>query len=641
LPQWGIIDQTKLAGLLSNIAIPLTQDDGGGTGSFSTDQTNEIVQALVYLFDPAGASIANLRQQMTTTVKDFCDALARDFSDDSSSVITPPTLPTVQDTYISSSAWITYRAQTIAKYPASTNPYILIYAKSGDSNADSGMYTECYEWWLYRYLLGIYNQTASDNASAAASSNATLASLVTRIGLDQTTAASLHDQIHGIFQSRMDNITALVTDTVNSINLLGESGFIKVDGDRITDTRFYVTTYVDDWGWESAPSVVSDSVDATQYDSVTVTITLPPTGRNIIKWRLYRSNTGTDSAQYQFVQEILVADGVTYKDIVPSENLGEVCPTFNWNEPPYRYDNNSSQDIKPPKGNNPHLRGLVSMPNGVLAGFIDNYVAFCDPYHPYAWPIEYQITTDTPIVGLGVFGQSLFVGTMGRPYIISGADSASMSAIQLPQLLPCVSAQSIVGIESGVVYASNDGLVMISANGAQILTSELYAREDWQAINPASIVAIEYDNVYYFWTSGSACFALDFNAKKLITISMQGVTAVRRDELTDKLFVVSSSDVTCCFSANRRIGLWRTGILTFPDQAALAWAVIFGDQSSTAPVTMRWYGDGSLRYERKVTDITPFRLPPGRPQEHEVEIDSAARITRVQLASSTAELQGI
>jgi hypothetical protein len=88
-------------------------------------------------------------------------------------------------------------------------------------------------------------------------------------------------------------------------------------------------------------------------------------------------------------------------------------------------------------------------------------------------------------------------------------------------------------------------------------------------------------------------------------------------------------------------GAWRSGVITMPKPQALAWGVVFGDQSPAVPVTLRWYGDsGALLYERQVTGIEPFRLPAGRPLEHELEIASQARITRVQLAGSTAELQG-
>jgi hypothetical protein len=466
------------------------------------------------------------------------------------------------------------------------------------------------------------------------------ANLVAAVKQAKAQAASLHDQIYGEYMRRLGSLDDLVAGVLNGQNMYGAGGLFNPDPDKIIDTRFYVATFVNDWGWESAPCPVSAQIDASQYDTVHGQIAAAPADRNIQKWRLYRSNVGTAQAAYQFVAEGLVADGMNYQDMVKAASLGEVCPTFGWLEPPYRFDNNSAQTIKPPKGDAPYLRGLVSMPNGILAGHIDNYVAFCDPYHPYAWPLEYQITTETPIIGLGVFGQALCVCTKGHPYVISGADSASMTGEKLPQLLPCVSAQSIVGVGDGVIYAGTDGLVYVSAAGAQLVTAQLYAREDWAALGPEKIHAIEYEGVYYFWPADGQCRALDFNAKKLVTVDLPGVTALRRDELSDALFAVQGDALVKLFSAGRMTGAWRSGVITMPKPAALAWGVVFGDQSPAAPVMLRWYGDsGTLLYERQVMGIEPFRLPTGRPLEHEVEIASMARVTRVQLAGSTVELQ--
>lgn len=349
---------------------------------------------------------------------------------------------------------------------------------------------------------------------------------------------------------------------------------------------------------------------------------------------------GSDTAAFQFVDDILVGT-LSYTDSLKGSQLGEVCPTTTWAEPPYRQDDASAAPVRPPKGADPYLRGLVGMPNGIVAGFIDNFVAFCHPYHPYAWPVEYQITTEHPIVGLGVFGQTLFVGTMGHPYLISGSDSASMSADKLPHFQACVSRRSIVGVGDGVVYASPDGLCMASPRGVELLTGALFARADWQALHPEQIVAAEHEGVYYFWTPG-ACWALDFLAKKLGRVVLPGLTAVCRDILADHLFAVVGGQVLKLFGgAQARTGRWRTSRTVFPRQTPLAWIEADGDQGAAVPVAVRWYGDGELRYTAMLDSIEPQRLPPGRWLEHEVEIESAARLTKVALATATAELQGV
>ena len=655
-PKWRVIDETALRGALQAIEVPRAAGEegtGGGTTSFTEDQASLLVGRLAPLFDAGGASIADLRQQMTVAVKEFCaalDVVRNDGLSASQSQPQPPVKPSTSVTYIYpantevtiwNTTWDQYKPTLQQKFPPASNPLLPAYIAEGDRNSSFGQNTMCYEWWLYYKQLDEYTTAQNDSSQQAARHAQDVASLVARVAQVKAQALSVYNQICSEYQRRMTNITSLVTGVVNGENVLGEGGLIAIDADRIIDTRFYVVTYVTDWGWESAPSPISEMLEVSQYDSVSGTVPAPPPDRQIQKWRVYRSNVGSQDAVYQFALEGLVADGFAFADKVKGEALGEPCPTFGWLEPPYRMDNDSAQAVKPPKGDDPHLRGLVAMPNGILAGYIDNYVAFCDPYHPYAWPIEYQITTESPIVGLGVFGQSLLVGTRGHPYVISGADSASMSAVKLPQLLPCVSTRSIVGVGDGVVYASNDGLVFVSGAGAQLLTDVYYAREDWAAIKPESIRAIEYENVYYFWADDGVCRALDFRAKKLVTVGLDGVTALRRDELTDALFAVAGDKVLRCFHTQRRTGRWKSGLLTFQKQAPLAWGVVFGDQSDTVPAKLRWFGDGALVHEEAVTGIAPFRLPAGRALEHELELESAARVTRVQLASSTSELQGI
>lgn len=416
---------------------------------------------------------------------------------------------------------------------------------------------------------------------------------------------------------------------------------------RIIETRFYIATHVTDWGEESAPCDPPDSVEVDQNDTVTLTLPTPPSGRNLTHWRIYRSNTGTQGAAFQFVAEQVIGT-LTYTDDKKASDLGEVCPSIgidgltHWAEPPTRLGANGLMSAKA----NPYLRGLVGMPNGIMAGFVDNFVAFCEPYHPYAWPLAYQVSLKFPIVGLGVFGNTLFVGTMGNPSLITGSDSASMSEQMLPESQACVSAKSIVSAGGGVLYASPDGICYASTNGVEVTTTALFAREDWLALAPDSIVAVSHEGVYYFTFTGTykgvtgGCLALDFVAKKLGRVDI-AAGAMFADGLSDAVFYTSGTSIKKAFSTGRRTGKWRSAKVVLPAQTPFAWLQVDGDQSVGEPVTVRWYGDGSStpKYTATVTGITPQRLPAGRYLEHEIEIESTARVTKVLLAGDTQELK--
>lgn len=401
---------------------------------------------------------------------------------------------------------------------------------------------------------------------------------------------------------------------------LGIDATLPATEDRYVDSRYYVYTYVTDRGEESAPSPVSDMILCDQNDTATVVPAAPPSGRDIAKWRIYRTNTGAADSAFQYVSEVLI-DTLTYLDEVKSSALQEVVPSITWSEPPS------------------NLQGLTGMPNGVMAGFYGNTVAFCEPNVPYAWPEEYRVNTEHPIVAQAAFGQTLVVGTHGSPYYISGADSASMSAVKMDSRQSCVSARSMVAVDGGVVYASPDGLCLASGSGIRVITLDIFNRTDWRALNPSSLVCAYHDGVVYFYGSTSVLYALNIEAGKLTTVSSVSPTALYVDNITDRIYAASGSTVYALFSAPTfRTGDWKSKRFVLPTATGFAWLVIESDFS--APITVKWYGDGSLVHTATVSSRAPVRLPAGEYQEHEIEITSTARWNSLTVASSTSELQG-
>lgn len=528
-------------------------------------------------------------------------------------------------------------------------------------------------------------------------------------------------------------------------------GLVVIDSDEVMETRFYGVTYVTAWGEESQISEPSDPIDVQYNDLVVLDVpqrTDVATGRNIVKWRIYRTNTGSTSAAFQFVAEIdyatyavpapdsafgnvgldipgfgdkdkwrdvvatwqiytqfrgtprsersdafrdtsklRIGDTVTqangfddngqllptttyvvkktwngsawemrqvpsiasyvgkavYVDGMPRAQLGEVCPTVSWTPPPYRVDPANTDRIKPAKGVGPYLRGLTGMANGIMAGFVDNYVAFSEAYTPYAWPIEYQIPVEYPIVGLCAFGQSLLVGTMANPYIMSGADPANISSVKLSQSQKCVSPRSMVAAMGGVFYASPDGYCFVGGQDVEVVTAGLFAKEEWQALRPETIFAAVHDSVLYFWFTDDAdvlgCYGLDMTARKLTRHNPNGATAAFEDVVTDAVYVANSRGVIPLFaSAGRQLGRWVSSRVTLSMQQPLAWVRVLADFPGP-PVTVRWFADGVLRHEVALSSVEPQRLPPGRWLEHQIEVVSQNRVTQVLLASTTEELK--
>lgn len=308
-----------------------------------------------------------------------------------------------------------------------------------------------------------------------------------------------------------------------------------------------------------------------------------------------------------------------------SEDLGEELVTTTWMEPPS------------------NIKGFVNLSNGVMAGFFGNTVAFCEPYVPYAWPVEYQIALAYPVVGLCAFGNSVLVGTRGVPYIISGTDSASMAEQNLDVKQPCVSRRSMVAAEGGVFYASPDGYCFASQAGVEIATAGLFSNEDWQKLAPESIFAVVHDGVLYFWYTGNGggCYGLDMVARKLTRHDIPA-TAVFDDVVTDAAYVADNGKVKRLFSPSgaRATGQWKSGLMGMPAQVPFAWGKVVSDFEA-GPVTLQWSADGALRHTKVVASIEPFKLPPGRYLEHQLDVQSKSRVTAVMLASTTEELKAL
>ena len=437
--------------------------------------------------------------------------------------------------------------------------------------------------------------------------------------LDATRAAiadaeEAGNAIDAHYTSVEDKVSTIVQEMSESLNLQSKLPPVR---ERNVSRVYYLYTYVTDWGEESAPSPVSDGLDVDQDDKVTITIDAAPTDRFLRDWRFYASSVGSTTAAFQFLGDGAVT--ITEGKADPKSPLGEVCPTATWAEPP------------------PNLRGLVGMPNGVMAGFFDNVVCFCEPYIPYAWPVDYQLSTSHPVTAMAVFGQTLVVAHYGGVDYVSGADSASMSSQKDVSKQSCVSPRSMVAVDGGVVYASPDGLCLATSQGVQLITLAHFSREDWQALNPAAMIGAYHESTYYFTAPSLVIYALHLQSGKLTTVPASA-SAFFQDPITDGLYAANNTTVSSVFAGSgRRIGKWRSKIVVLPGQQPFAWLAVESD--FTSPVTVKWYGDGQLCHTAVVTSRAPVRLPPGRYLEHEVEVISTATLNSVTLASSTQELQ--
>jgi hypothetical protein len=278
-------------------------------------------------------------------------------------------------------------------------------------------------------------------------------------------------------------------------NLLGASVFTA---------RAYVYTWVTEYGEEgppAPPSIVNGWSNGVwhvelwtpEIKNMGADYVDPDDGltkhaeRNITKTRLYRSisNQGGQGT-YFFVAEFPVTQA-TYEDTRSDADVGLELQLVSlyWFGPP--------ED----------LQGIEPFPNGVTVGFRSNEVWFSEAYRPHAWPPGYVLTTEFPVVGIGVCGQAIVVCTQGTPYLINGINPSTMALTKINMTEPCLHRGGIVSTDTTVLYPSQNGLIQISQSGqGSNITEGWITRERWQELTPTKYVrAIKHATSYFAFGS--------------------------------------------------------------------------------------------------------------------------------------------
>lgn len=413
----------------------------------------------------------------------------------------------------------------------------------------------------------------------------------------------------------------------------------------------YVFTFVNDLGQESAPSLPSATL--TRPDGVTVTVTTAvavPSGISsdygITTKRIYRAVTGNAGTAFQFVAEIPLAQA-DYVDGLTDSELGAVLASDLWVLPP------------------DDLRGILALPNGVMAGFSQNQLCLSAQNYPHAWPVEYRLNTDTAIVSIGNVDNAVVIGTESHVYVAVGNDPAaySMSKSEVPYA--CVSKRSLAYLTGvGVVFAGTDGIMAVAGVGQiRNLTEGVFTLRQWQALVPSSIVAVAHNDIYWMaYDTGTAkgCYAIDARPNGFGVVEMAfHFTAAWVDPKTDKFYLVLDEDNepddaslpehpsiplyldgTTVYEFEGGAGLmnyrWRSKLWLAPPTA---FSIAQVRAESYDNLLVRFYADGVQLYEVAVSEETEFVLPMADSStQFEIEILGTDPVRVVQMAEDVLEL---
>ena len=403
------------------------------------------------------------------------------------------------------------------------------------------------------------------------------------------------------------------------------------DTESLTETRVYVYTYVSDTGDEGPPSAPSNLIDTHILDSTVTLTNLGTTAPadytgHITAKRIYRTLSGSLSTDYQLVDEIPISQG-TYADSKLGTDLGETIETVDWSAPPNG------------------AFGITQMANGIMLVFKGYDIYPSESYVPYAYPAKYSVSVDYPIVGGAAIGTSAVILTNGHPYLLMGSDPSALSLVKLEAPQACSSKRSIAATDSGVMYASPDGLMMVSGSGQVVnVTAPLFSRDEWQDLNPSSMHGYFHDGRYFcFYDTGTTQAGFIFDPAQgtgaFTTLDFYA-TAGYSDLIQDGLYLKTGASIVKWHATSTPLAYtWKSGKIetTSPTNPACAQVV-----AVTYPVTFKLYADDVLKHTQSVASKDIFWLPSGyRANFLEVELTGSAEVLSVQVADSPQELKGL
>lgn len=242
--------------------------------------------------------------------------------------------------------------------------------------------------------------------------------------------------------------------------------------------------------------------------------------------RLYRT-TGT-TGQFQLVAEGITA--TTYDDtLTDSQISGDELITATWEMPPVG------------------LTGLFALPSGSMGGWVGNRQYFSEPDQPHAWPPEYAMQADYPIVGAECFGSGVALATTSWPFIIQGVEPGQMSGQSWKEALPCVSKRSVVSLGDMVLYASQGGYISAGPAGVSVWSLPYFTEKEFKKYAPETMVAALVERrLYILYTKDNSTRALIFNLTgddQYLTEAHFDATEIFGDMTDGHLYYAFGSDI--------------------------------------------------------------------------------------------------
>ena len=407
----------------------------------------------------------------------------------------------------------------------------------------------------------------------------------------------------------------------------------------------YLVTFVNSFGEEGGVSPPSNDVVIEDGQSVELSFRYnPPIEYDVEKLRIYRRETGFRIGQekeqefdtHWFLLDELDVSSRSYTDTLPITGLGWALENLDVREPPAA------------------LTNITAIPEtAILAGSVGNKLLFSRNLQPHNWELGQEMTLDDNIIALGAVGNSLYVATDGHPYRVQadvGCDKRECREVfkykQSFPIISCHTGRGSISTPFGFIYASTDGLVLLSEANATVITTEVLSQDDWRMLAPHT-TRLAYCKGALFVVTDRISFILwldsntygDTKHKKMVTISdvpvdmattrqgelllLQSNMSVEQWNAGNKLrpykWVSSSVDVGFLFDLTRL----RATVLNADSEISIV--------SNRAKITRRFpTGDRIIPFGRH-----------GRVKEFNIEATGVGEVTEIVAGVSEIDISAV
>ena len=301
-----------------------------------------------------------------------------------------------------------------------------------------------------------------------------------------------------------------------------------------------------------------------------------------------------------------------------------------------------SQNYDPPPATM-HSLGVLS--NGIMFAANDNDVCLSEPYQPHAWNTFARYPLPHPIVGMGQADNQIIAITLKNPYLVAGINPANMNTVELHLDQGCLSKRSIVSGSFGCVYASPDGLVLVTGGGSRVITNGLLTQRQWQALNPSSMIgAVNEDLLLMSFerhdeTRGTVI--MDPASPEMgIRFTDQYFLAAYHDGLLDSLLVWDPTQQAICLwdEGEPLVSVWRGPKHVLPVPSCFTAARV--EAKTYDNLILKIIVDNDVVYSQTVHSNRSFRLPSGyQSRSVQVEVEGTDTIQQVCIAEAPYELE--